>query len=259
MQSIRLISWNVNGIRSHFDKGFFGWLGKDNPDILCIQETKARKDQLTFEFLYPSEYETHWSACERPGYSGVAVFCKEKPRFVRSAWGIDEFDREGRVLEISFTRFDLWNVYFPNGQSGKDRADYKIRFHDALTARVRERRRSEPPLIICGDFNIAHHPIDLARPDDFSDVSGFLPNERRRFDALLEAGYSDSFRWLHPETVAYTWWDLRTRGRLRNDGWRLDYFVIQDSLKPYLKAAYILSDMEGSDHCPVGLDLSFPV
>lgn len=253
---MRVLSWNVNGIRAAERKGFFEWLEKKPADIICVQETKAHPEQLIKKILEPNGYHSYWSSAARKGYSGVAVFTKEKPLKVIEGLGKEEFDSEGRVLQLEFENFILFNIYFPNGGSGNKRVPYKMSFYDYFLKKVEALRKKGKKLIICGDVNTAHEAIDLARPKQNEKNTGFLPEEREWMTKFLSKGYIDTFRYLHQdEPDHYSWWDYKTRARERNVGWRLDYFFITANLLPTLTKAFMLKDMMGSDHCPVGIDL----
>ncbi|MCA1959582.1 MAG: exodeoxyribonuclease III [Desulfomonile sp.] len=253
--TVSVLSWNVNGIRAVYKKGFLEWLQQEAPDVLCIQETKARADQLPEDLINPPGYRTFWSAAEKKGYSGVAVFTKIKPTAVTTSLGIDRFDAEGRFIRIDFADFTLFNVYFPNGKRDRERLDFKLTFYDAFFDMIEKLRKTNNRLMFCGDLNTAHNEIDLARPKENETVSGFLPIERRWIDKVVAHGHVDTFRHFHPEKIQYTWWDLKTRARERNIGWRLDYVFVTRELLPSVKSAFILTEVLGSDHCPVGLKL----
>jgi exodeoxyribonuclease III len=259
MPRYRLVSWNVNGIRAVSKKGFWEWLSKDDADIVGLQETKISSDQLTLEHVSPMGYQTFWShAEEKRGYSGVAVLTKTKPISVREGLGVPAYDAEGRTLVAEYPEFTLFNIYYPNGQRGEDRLQYKLGFYDAFLEAADALRQSGKPLVICGDFNTAHHPIDLARPKENEKVSGFLPIERAWMDKFVAAGYVDTFRHMHPgEADRYSWWNMRSRARERNVGWRIDYFFTTSDLLPHIRLADIHPAVEGSDHCPVSLELEF--
>jgi exodeoxyribonuclease-3 len=252
---MRLLSWNVNGIRAVIGKGFWDWLRADAPDLLCLQETRIPTDQLTEEMLQPPDYHSYWVSAERKGYSGVATLARIEPAAVRAGLGQSRHDVEGRVLITEFPGFTLINAYFPSGQRGHERVAYKLEFYDALLDHCRGLQAEGHRLIVCGDFNTAHHPIDLARPAQNKKTSGFLPEEREALSRWLESGFVDSFRALHPDQVAYSWWTYRLDARARNIGWRLDYFLVEEALMPFVEDARILDDVTGSDHCPVELRL----
>ena len=254
----KILSWNVNGIRAALKKGFLKWLDKERPTILCIQETKAHRDQLSKDVTDHKRYHSFWHSAEiKKGYSGVATFSLEKPEHIETGFGIEKFDCEGRVVMTEFKHFTLFNVYFPNGKKDSDRLNYKLEFYDAFLAHLHKAKRKGKKIIFCGDVNTAHTEIDLARPKQNEEVSGFLPVERKWIDKVIKDGYLDSLRLFHPEPELYSWWDLKTRSRDRNVGWRIDYLFIQKELKKHLKDAYILPEVMGSDHCPVGINLEF--
>lgn len=252
---MRLISWNVNGIRAAVRNNFWSWLAEDSPDVLCLQETRIQPEQLTPKMRQPPGYHALWNAGERKGYSGVATFSQQPPSVAQEGFGQSRFDVEGRTLLTQHSGFSLINVYFPNGGRGQDRVLYKIEFYDALLAYCSEKRSQGERLIVCGDFNTAHQPIDLARPKDNETTSGFLPEEREALSRWLDAGFVDIYRQLHPDAREYTWWTYRFDARARNIGWRLDYFLLTEDLLPSVRDARILGDVQGSDHCPVSLEL----
>ncbi len=251
----RLVSWNVNGIRAVVRNGFWEWLAQHAPDIVCLQETRIQSDQRTGKMCQPPGYHAVWVDAERKGYSGVATLARERPLSVREGFGLERFDLEGRMLLSEHPGFTLLNVYFPNGQRGHDRVRFKIEFYDALLAFCDRLRDEGRRLIVCGDFNTAHQPIDLARPKENETTSGFLPEEREAVSRWLERGFVDVYRHLHPEAEEYTWWTYRFSARERNIGWRIDYFLVDEPLVPRIRAARILSEVMGSDHCPIELEL----
>jgi len=253
---MRILSWNVNGIRAAAKRGFAAWVRQSEADLLCLQETKAHPDQLGPELTAIPGFQSWWCAGERKGYSGVGVYARTAPREVRYGFGLDpRFDTEGRILILDLPDFMLLNIYFPNGQKDAERLRYKLDFYEATLAFCEERRRAGRELIICGDFNTAHNEIDLARPKENERNSGFLRIERDWLDRWEEHGYADTFRRQYPERVAYTWWDTFTRARERNVGWRLDYFYVTPGLWPRVCDTLILDQVTGSDHCPVMLVL----
>jgi len=251
---IRMISWNVNGIRAAIGKGLLEFVGSDRPDVLCIQETKAHPDQLGKDILEFPGYFKYFSSAEKKGYSGVTTWTTTEPLEVEHGLGEDRFDIEGRILITHFKDLVLFNVYFPNGKQGPQRLEYKMEFYDLFLERI-ERERKRKHVVFCGDVNTAHREIDLARPKENETVSGFLPEERRWIDRVIDRGFVDTFRRIRGDETAYSWWDYKTRARERNIGWRIDYFFVDEGLLPRLKDAFILSEIEGSDHCPVGIDL----
>jgi len=253
-----LISWNVNGLRAAGRKGFSEWIAKGEYDIVCIQETKLQNvEQLPDELQGPDGYYAYFHcAAEKKGYSGTAVYTKEEPRVVRTHFGDDTLlSQEGRIIEMEFEQFTLLNIYFPNGGQGEERLRYKLRFYDEFLEHVKGLVAGGKRVVFCGDVNTAHDEIDLARPKENSNNTGFLRIERDWMDRLSPAGFHDTFRRLHPEEVAYTWWDMKTRARERNVGWRLDYFFVSENVLGSVRDASVLSDIPGSDHCPVGLTL----
>ncbi len=255
---MRIFSWNVNGLRAAYKKGFAESIEQIQADILCLQETKLQEDQRSEEMINPGSHRTYWDyASTRKGYSGVAVYAKKEPVRQRCGFGIERFDSEGRIIELDYERFVLFNIYFPNGQKDEDRLQYKLDFYrhffayaDALKARGRS-------LIITGDFNTAHNEIDLKNPQSNKDRSGFLRIERDVLDDILSRGYVDTFRHFYPDTVKYSWWSYRFNARRNNAGWRIDYFFVTSDLVDdgTVKDAFILNEIEGSDHCPVGIEL----
>ena len=255
---MRLISWNVNGVRAAWKKGFGDWFKKENADVVCLQETKAQPDQLTPEMINPAGYhgEYHWG--EKKGYSGVATFSRNAPAKVERGFEIAEFDNEGRVLITKHDDITLFNIYFPNGKSREERLRFKMGFYDALLLKVipRYRKRGDDKIVICGDVNTAHKDIDLARPKENRKISGFLPEECAWMDRLVADGFIDSFREFEKGPEHYSWWDQQSRARERNVGWRIDYFFISKNLRPRLKKAFIQPETMGSDHCPVGIELA---
>ena len=253
---MKLISWNVNGVRAVVKKGFLDWLEQAQPDILCLQETKAHVDQLAAEILTDHGYHTFWHSGERRGYSGVATFCKEEPLYVQEGLGIERYDAEGRVLLTEHENFLLYNIYFPNGQKDDERLQYKLDFYDELLPIINEQVESGNNVVVTGDWNTAHHPIDLARPKQNVNTSGFMPIEREKLDMYVENGWIDTFRLFHPEGDRYSWWTYRFGARERNVGWRIDYFFVNEGFVDNVEDADIHDEVVGSDHCPVSLELS---
>lgn len=254
--TMRLVSWNVNGIRAVEKKGFVEWLQTATPDVLCLQETKAHTEQLSESLLHPLDYQSYWEYPERKGYSGVAVFSRSMPLEVARGFGIDRFDAEGRVLVSKYSSFTLFNVYFPNGKMNDERLQYKMDFYEAFLEHLMGLLAVGERVVVCGDYNTAHTELDLSHPKENVKVSGFLPKERDWMDRLVEAGFVDSFRLFNKEGGNYTWWDMRTRARERNIGWRLDYFFVSQNFIGNVTDAGILPDVYGSDHCPVTLTLN---
>ncbi len=252
---IKILSWNVNGLRAAFKKGFAQWLAKASPDILCLQETKARPEQLAKELSAIGGYRHYFNSARRPGYSGVALFSKDEPRSIQPTFGDRRFDDEGRVLQADFGDFLLFNIYFPNGKASAERLRYKMDFYESFLERMRKLLKTAILVVICGDVNTAHREIDLARPKENEKVSGFLPQEREWIDRLLQAGFLDAFRLFDQSPGRYTWWDLKSGARARNVGWRIDYFFVSRNLEDRVLRSSIFPEVMGSDHCPIGLDL----
>lgn len=252
MGKIKILSWNVNGVRAAVKKGALDALKLINPDIICLQEIKAKPEQIPPELLGWEGYKPYICSAERPGYSGVAVFAKQQPAEVFYGFGQERFDNEGRTLILDYPEFALINCYFPNGGNGPERLQYKMDFYEDFQKYAMEYPK---PLIICGDVNTAHKEIDLARPKENVTHTGFLPMERAWIDRFLNAGFIDTFRLFHDDGGHYSWWDMKTRARDRNVGWRIDYFFVSTSLRDRVEDAYILPDVMGSDHCPVVLEI----
>lgn len=252
---MKIISWNVNGVRAAVRKNFFEYLEEEEPDVLCIQETKAHEDQLDETLLTPDSYYTYWHSGERRGYSGTATFTKIRPLSVARGTDLIPMDTEGRVLRTEFDQFYLYNIYFPNGTSGEERLQFKLDFYDQILPHFQKVRKNKP-LVICGDVNTAHNEIDIARPKENENNSGFLRIERDWVDKLVGKGYIDTFRLLHPDAKdIYSWWTFRANARANNVGWRIDYFFITPELVEKVTLADIQMDVQGSDHAPVRLGL----
>ena len=253
---MRLISWNVNGIRAAHKKGFLEWFESEHPDVLCLQETKAHESQLPTALKDVEGYHVWFSQPERKGYSGVALYSRQEPRSVSLGLGVERFDSEGRTVVADYDDFVLLGIYFPNGKRSADRLRYKMEFYDSFLEYVDDLRRNGRNVVVCGDVNTAHKEIDLARPKENEKISGFLPQERAWMDTFLDHGYVDTFRQFNQEPGNYSWWDTMTRARERNVGWRIDYFFTDADFAPNLTDAFILPDVMGSDHCPVGIEIS---
>ena len=252
---MKLVSWNVNGIRAIDKKGFFQWFQKEQPDILCVQETKADSNQFPPHLRNTPHYHISISSAERKGYSGVATYSKMHPNEIKNGFGFEKFDVEGRVILSDFSDFVLFNIYFPNGKKNQERLDYKLDFYDTFLAYADNLKAEGKNIIVCGDFNTAHKEIDLSRPKENEHISGFLPIERAWIDTFISHGYVDTFRHFNKEPEQYSWWSMRTRARERNIGWRLDYFFVNKEFMSHVNNAFILSDVMGSDHCPVGIEI----
>jgi len=258
-RKLRLVSWNVNGFRAVLKKDFFASVARLNPDVLLLQETKLQADQRTPEMIDFPPYHSFWSyATVKKGYSGVAAYAKDLPAMVITDFGRPEYDGEGRVIQMDYDRFTLFNIYFPNGQMSDERLQYKLDFYDWFLEYAKGLRDAGKGLIITGDFNTAHNEIDLKNPGPNAKRSGFLRIERDVLDRMTADGYVDTFRYFYPETVKYSWWSYRFSARKNNAGWRIDYFfVTQDLLDSgMVKDAFIDNDIYGSDHCPVGIEIT---
>ena len=253
---MRLISWNVNGIRAAHKKGFLEWFESERPDVLCLQETKAHESQLPTALKDVEATGSGSPSRSARGYSGVALYTRHEPRSVSFGLADERFDSEGRTVVADFDDFVLLGIYFPNGKRSADRLRYKMEFYDAFLEYVENLRREGRSVVVCGDVNTAHKEIDLARPKENEKISGFLPEERAWMDKFFEHGYVDTFRQFNQDPGNYSWWDTMTRARERNVGWRIDYFFTDSDLASSLSDAFILPDVMGSDHCPVGIELT---
>lgn len=237
-------------------KADWAWLERLQPDVLCLQEIKTRPEQIVSAALAPlAGYQAYWNPAERPGYSGVATFSKVAPQLVENGWGNTEYDREGRVILTQYPGFKLYNIYFPNGQRDHGRLEYKLAFYEELLELCDAAHDSGEKIILCGDFNTAHNEIDLRNPKSNAKTSGFMPEERAWLDRYVESRFVDAFRVMYPERVQYTWWTYISNARARNVGWRLDFFMVSESLMAQVKDVIIHDDVYGSDHCPVTLVL----
>lgn len=253
-KDMKLISWNVNGIRAVLKKGFLDFLDAEKPDVILLQEVKANRDQVDHDFA-AAGWEVEWNAAEKKGYSGVATLSRHPILSTTFGIGKAEHDSEGRVLVTEFPDFQLVNVYTPNSQDGLRRLPYRMEWDQEFLSTMKNLEK-EKPVIFAGDLNVAHREIDLARPDQNHRSAGFSDEERAGFDRILEAGFVDSFRHFHPdETDCYSWWSYRGGARERNVGWRIDYFCVSPVLMPRVRSARILSDVLGSDHCPVSIEI----
>ena len=256
--TIKLVSWNVNGIRAVSKKDeFWDWFDSTDADIINFQEVRATKEDIPKKLTEVDEYESHFNEAEKKGYSGVATYSKINPVNVTRGLGIEELDSKGRVLKIEYDDFILYNIYFPNSGMNAKRLDFKVAFCDALLDELKQLKSQGKNLVITGDYNIAHHPIDVYNPKNCEGKSGYLPEERAWLDELEKAGFIDTFRLFDEGENNFTWWSYRTRARERNAGWRLDYFYVNEEIKDKVKSAKILNDIYGSDHCPVTLELEF--
>ena len=248
---MKLISWNVNGLRACEGKGFSDIFRELDADFFCLQETKMQEGQLDLTF---DGYKSYWNYADKKGYSGTAIFTRHEPLAVTYGLGIDEHDHEGRVITLEMPDFYLVTVYTPNSQDELRRLDYRMQWEDAFREYLLSLDQKKP-VIVCGDMNVAHEEIDLKNPKSNRRNAGFTDEEREKFTTLLNSGFTDTFRWLYPEQVTYSWWSYRFQARQKNAGWRIDYFVVSDRLRPSIDNARIHTDILGSDHCPVELTL----
>ncbi|TFZ41355.1 exodeoxyribonuclease III [Soehngenia longivitae] len=251
---MRLVSWNVNGLRAIMKKGFIESVKKINPDVLCLQETKMQEGQIDLD-VDLEEYEKYFNSAQKKGYSGTAIFSKVKPINVTYGMDKEEHDKEGRIITVEYDDFYLVNVYTPNSKTELERLEYRMIWEDEFRYYLKELEKTKP-VIVCGDLNVAHKEIDLKNPSSNRKSAGFTDEERNKFTELLDAGFIDTFRYFYPDKEgAYTWWSYLTKARERNAGWRIDYFLVSESLKDRLVDAKIHSDIYGSDHCPVELEI----
>ena len=249
---MRLISWNVNGIRAVLTKGFEDFFNKIDADIFCIQETKCQEGQVDLKF---EGYRSYWNSAEKKGYSGTAIFTKIEPLSVKYGIGIEEHDKEGRVITLEFKNFYLVNIYTPNSKRELERLDYRQIWEDEIRKYLLELNKTKP-VIMCGDLNVAHKEIDLKNPKTNTHNAGFTIEERNKMTELLNSGFVDTFRYLYPDkTECYSWWSYMRKAREKNVGWRIDYFIVSQSIKDKIKEANIYQEVMGSDHCPVGLEI----
>lgn len=253
---MKVLSYNVNGIRAALNKGFAEWLKVSQADVICIQEIKALKEQVDTKVLEDLGYHHFWFSAQKKGYSGVAIFSKIKPNKVEYGSGIDHMDFEGRVIRADFDKVSIMSLYLPSG-TNIDRLEYKFKFMDEFQVYINELKKEYPYLIICGDYNICHEAIDIHDPVRNKKVSGFLPEERAWLDGFINSGFIDSFRLLNSEPHHYSWWSYRANARNNNKGWRIDYALVSEPLKENIKRSFILPEAKHSDHCPVGLELNF--
>ena len=248
---MKLISWNVNGIRACLNKGFSDFFKEVNADIFCLQETKCQPEQINLEF---EGYTSYWNSAERKGYSGTAIFTKKQPINVTYGIGIEEHDKEGRIITLEFENFYLVTNYTPNAKRELERLDYRMIWEDEIRKYLLELNKKKP-VIMCGDLNVAHEEIDLKNPKTNKGNAGFTNEERGKMTELLNAGFIDSYRYLYPEKIEYSWWSYMGHAREKNVGWRIDYFIVSNDFRENIKEATIYTEILGSDHCPVGLEI----
>ncbi len=254
---MRIITYNVNGIRAAMNKGFVEWLKASDPDVLCLQEIKATPDQVNVAEFEALGYELYWYPAQKKGYSGVAIFSKIKPKHVQYGCGVEAYDFEGRVIRLDFDNCSVMSVYHPSGSSGDDRQAFKMKWLADFHNYINGLKQEIPNLILCGDYNICHKAIDIHNPKSNANTSGFLPEEREWMEQFIQSGFTDTFRHFNQEPHQYSWWSYRAGSRGKNLGWRIDYNLVANHMEKHLKRSVILSDAMHSDHCPVLLDLSF--
>lgn len=255
---MKIISYNVNGIRAAINKNWFAWLQATDADIVCLQEIKATPDQVQdIVILEQLGYQHYWFPAEKKGYSGTAIFTKIEPEHVEYGCGIEDYDREGRMVRADFKDFSIMSAYFPSGSSGDERQAFKYKFLDDFADYIQKLKWEYPKLIISGDYNICHRPIDIHNPKSNANSSGFLPEERAWMENFIQSGFIDTFRHFNPEPHHYTWWSYRANARAKNLGWRIDYHLATNELAANLKRAAILPEAKHSDHCPILLELAF--
>ena len=254
---MKVISYNVNGIRAAIKKGFLDWLKAANPDVICIQETKAQKEQLDLQLFEDSGYPYHyWFSAQKKGYSGVAILSKHKPKDITYGTGIETMDFEGRNLRLDFENFSVMSLYLPSGTNDL-RLDFKLNYMAEFQEYVNQLKKEVPNLLICGDYNICHEAIDIHNPKQNKNTSGFLPVERQWIDEFIKSGFVDTFRHLNKEPHHYSWWSYRANARNNNKGWRIDYCMASEPLRSNIDRAYILPEAKHSDHCPIVVELKF--
>ena len=251
---MKILSYNVNGIRAALNKGFAEWLSSADPDVVCLQETKALEDQVNTDLFEQMGYQHFWHSAQKKGYSGVAILTKTNPLHVQAGTGIEHMDFEGRVIRADYENVSVISLYLPSG-TNLDRLEHKFKFMDDFQGYIDALKKNHSRLVICGDYNICHRAIDIHDPVRNKNVSGFLPEERQWIDTFMNNGFVDSFRHLNPEPHQYSWWSYRANARNNNKGWRIDYNMVSENLKKNIKSAYLLPDAKHSDHCPVGVEL----
>ncbi len=253
---MKIITYNVNGLRAAVTKGLINWIQEEQPDVVCIQETKLQPDQFPAEVFTEAGYKAYLFSAQKKGYSGVAILTKKEPDHIEYGMGIEKYDNEGRFIRADYGDLSIVSVYHPSGTSGDERQDFKMEWLEDFQRYVEELKKSRPNLILCGDYNICHEPIDIHDPKGNAKNSGFLPEEREWMSRFLNAGYIDTFRYLHPDKQQYTWWSYRFNSRAKNKGWRIDYCMVTEQMKPMIKEAYIINEAIHSDHCPAVLEIA---
>ena len=252
---MKILSYNVNGIRAALNKGFYDWLDAAQPDVICLQEIKAMESQVETSVFEELGYQHYWHSAQKKGYSGVAILTNKKVKKITFGTGIDHIDFEGRVIRADFDKVSVISLYLPSG-TNIDRLEYKFQFMADFKSYIDELKKSQPNLVICGDYNICHEAIDIHDPVRNKKVSGFLPEERSWIDQFMNSGFIDSFRYLNPDPHHYSWWSYRANARNNNKGWRIDYNLVSENLKDNITRSYILPEAKHSDHCPVGVELN---
>lgn len=255
MKSLKIITYNVNGLRAAVAKGLPEWLAKEQPDVFCIQETKLQPEQFPAEPFEALDYKYYLMSARKKGYSGVAILTKQEPDYVEYGMNLEKYDSEGRFIRADFGDLSIVSVYHPSGTSGEERQRFKMEWLEDFQSYVVELQKSRPRLILCGDYNICHEPIDIHDPIRNATNSGFLPEEREWMTRFLSAGFIDTYRHLNPDKQEYTWWSYRFNARAKNKGWRIDYCMASQMMQPYLKSAFVLNDAIHSDHCPAVLEI----
>ena len=251
---MKIISWNVNGLRAVYKRNFLNWMRESGADIICLQETKAQPNQLSSDLIKLDNFYSYFNSADKKGYSGVAVYTKQKPIFAQSVLGVKRFDNEGRILKLKYKNFVLIDLYLPHGGRQKENLNYKLKVYEYFLDYLKKLNNEK--VILIGDFNIAHQEIDLARPKQNKNNIMFTPEERKQIDRIIKLGFIDTFRQFHKEGGYYTWWPYFAKARERNLGWRIDYAFTSAKITPKLKDAFILKDVKGSDHCPIGINLN---
>lgn len=253
---MKIITYNVNGLRAALTKGFIEWLQQEQPDVVCLQETKLQQDQYPLELIKEAGYHSYIYCAQKKGYSGVAILTKNEPDYVQYGMGIEKYDSEGRFIRADFGELSIVSVYHPSGTSGEERQAFKMEWLEDFQRYVTDLQKTRPNIILCGDYNICHEPIDIHDPIRNAKNSGFLPEEREWMTRFLSAGYIDSYRYLYPDKQEYTWWSYRFNARANNKGWRLDYCMVSEPARERIQKAYILNNALHSDHCPMVLEIS---
>ncbi len=255
---MKIVTYNVNGLRSALNKGLLEWLAEQRPDVVCLQETKAQPEQIPADTFESLGYQAYYHSARKKGYSGVAILSRQTPDRVVAGMGIEAYDNEGRFLRADYGDLSIVSVYHPSGTSGEERQAFKMEWLEDFYRYVNELRRERPWLLLCGDYNICHREIDIHDPVRNANSSGFLPEERAWMSRFLESGFIDTFRYFHPEPHQYTWWSFRANARANNKGWRIDYCMATQEMKPLLRRAEIWPEARHSDHCPCMLEIAFP-